>query len=50
MYTRLLSFFHLQERLVAVGLSDDDSISKYGGSVEAFEIADDEHLIGCELN
>ena len=45
------NFYHFAERLVAVGW-DDDSIEYHdvGGRRELFHIADDEQLIGCELN
>ena len=44
-----IKFYHLEERLVAVGESDE-WVNKNGGRVEIFSIADDEQLIGCELD
>ena len=43
-----INFYSGQERLVTVGLSDED-VEDFGGRVETFEIADYEQLIGCEL-
>ena len=43
-----IGFYHNEERLVAMGLSDD-WLHKWGGRSEVFDIADDEQLIGCEL-
>ena len=43
------NFYHHEERLVAVGRSDDYA-NKFGARKEIFNIADDEQLIGCELN
>ena len=44
-----INFFHNQQRLVAVGRSDDLLIKGYGGRREVFEIGEDEQLIGCKL-
>ena len=44
-----INFYHHGERLVAVGCSDEDVVL-FGGRVEVFEIADNEQLIGCELD
>jgi hypothetical protein len=44
-----INFFHHQERLVAVG-ENDDYVKKYCKRREVFDIADDEQLIGCELD
>ncbi len=44
-----INFYSGQETLVNVG-ADDWFVKKYGGRVEIFEIADDEQLIGCELD
>jgi hypothetical protein len=44
-----MNFYSNQERLVTVGISDDD-INKYNykaGRVEVFKISADEQLIGC---
>ncbi len=45
-----MNFYSGQETLVQVGAYDDDFVENYGGRVESFEIADDESLIGCELD
>ena len=39
-----INFWSDKERLLAIGWADDE------GRKEEFEIADDEHLIGCELD
>ena len=44
-----INFFSGEERLVSTGWSDDDG-KRHGGRVEVFEIADDERLIGCQLD
>ena len=44
-----ISFYSGRETLIKVGL-DEDFVKSGGGRVEKFEIADDEQLIGCELN
>ena len=44
-----INFFSGEERLVTVGM-DDDYVKKYRRRVEKFEIADDEQLIGCQLD
>ena len=44
-----INFYHLEERMVAVGY-DDDMVNKCGGRVEVFSIGQDEQLIGCELD
>ena len=33
-----------------MGCTDCDYVEKFGGRVETFDIADDEQLIGCELD
>ena len=45
-----INFYHHEERLVTVGNSDDWYVMEYGGRREIFEIADNEQLIGCELD
>ena len=44
-----INFFHRKERLVAVG-NTDGWVKKIAGRRHNFEIADDEQLIGCEIN
>ena len=44
-----INFNHHQKRLVEVGEADD-MVNRKGGSREVFSIADDEQLIGCELD
>ena len=44
-----MNFYSGQETLVQMG-NYDWNVKKYGGRVEIFEIADDESLIGCELD
>jgi hypothetical protein len=44
----LINFYHHTERLYMWGMSDD-FIKKYRGRIEVFDIAEDEQLIGCEL-
>ena len=44
-----ISFYHHQERLVTVGWSDQ-MVKKEKGRMVIFNIADDEQLIGCELD
>jgi hypothetical protein len=44
-----INFYHQQQRLVSVGSSDDDA-KDYIIRREVFEIADDEQLVGCELD
>ena len=43
-----INFLSAQDTLVKVGF-DDGFVDRHGGRVELFEIADDEHLIGCEV-
>ena len=43
------NFYHYHEKLVAVGCTDK-VVEKFGGRREVFEMADDEQLIGCELD
>jgi hypothetical protein len=43
-----MNFYRHQERLVAVG-HNDDKVKKYGGRREVLDVADDEQIIGCEL-
>ena len=45
-----IKFFSGEEKLVAVGYTDDAYVAKISGRVETFEIAVDEQLIGCELD
>jgi hypothetical protein len=45
-----INFYSGQETLVQVGWYNDDYIKQEGARVESFEIADDESLIGCELD
>ena len=45
-----INFYHHQQRLVAVGGWGDQGVKLLGGRREVFEIADDERLIGCELD
>ncbi len=49
-YIIRMNFYSGQETLVKVGWDDDDDVKDFGGRVESFEIADDESLIGCELD
>jgi len=44
----IINFYHHTEILVAVGMSDYETKGDRG-SREVFNIADDEQLIGCEL-
>ena len=44
-----INFYHHQKRLVSVG-DNNDYVRECGGRKEVFEIADDEHLIGCKLD
>ena len=45
-----ISFYHDEERLVQIGCSDNDLKNYFFGERrEVFEIAEDEQLIGCEL-
>jgi hypothetical protein len=44
-----MNFYSGQETLVKVGC-DDYVVKDRGGRVESFEIAEDESLIGCELD
>ena len=44
-----MNFYHHGERLVQVGWDDGD-VKKSKGRQEFFEIAEDEQLIGCELD
>jgi hypothetical protein len=44
-----MNFYSGQETIVKVGWSDGD-VKRNGRRVESFEIADDESLIGCELD
>ena len=46
-----INFYHDGERLVMVGKNDDE-VKEHGGDgrKEVFEIAEDEQLIGCELD
>ena len=47
----LINFYHHGERLVAVGgHSSEGFVEEYGGRREVFDLADDEQLIGCELD
>ena len=43
-----INFYHYQQRLLAVGKSDED-VQNDGGRVEIFEINYAEQIIGCEL-
>ena len=43
-----INFYHLQQRLVAVGATDW-YVNEFGGRREVFSIGEDEQLIGCEL-
>ena len=44
-----INFYHCEERLVKVKYNDD-GIKIFGvGRQEVFEIAEDEQLIGCEM-
>ena len=43
-----INFYHYQERLVKVGYSDH-YVNERAGRVEVFDIAEDEQLIGCEM-
>ena len=45
-----INFYHNGERLVEVGRTGESFVSKHGGRVEVFDIAEDEQLIGCELD
>ena len=45
----LINFYCKEERLVIVGW-DDENVLQFGERKEIFEIADDEELIGCELD
>ncbi len=49
-YIMRINFYTGQKRLVLVGNDYDDYVKEYGGRIEIFEIADDEQLIGCELD
>ena len=44
-----INFYHHTERLVAVG-KHDDYVKKNGKRKEVFDIAEDEQIIGCELD
>ena len=44
-----INFFHHQQRLVIVGF-EDNMLDKFGGRKEVFDIADNEQLLGCELD
>ncbi len=44
-----IDFYSGQEILAKVGMNDDGYMNQFDGRVEKFEIADDEQLIGCEL-
>ena len=44
-----INFYHNEQRLVAVG-ADDMWAMRWGGRREVFNVADDEQLIGCELD
>ena len=46
---RQINFYHHEERLAKVGLLDGD-LKMRAGRREVFEIADDEQLIGCDLD
>ncbi len=43
-----INFYSGKQTLAKVGMSDD-VVKKSGDRVEKFEIAEDERLIGCEL-
>ncbi len=45
-----MNFYSGQETLLKVGGYTDWYVKEHGGRVESFEIADDESLIGCELD
>jgi hypothetical protein len=49
MYIYQINFYHHTERLVAVG-KHDDYVKKNGKRKEVFDIAEDEQIIGCELD
>jgi hypothetical protein len=46
----VINFYSGEERLVRVGWNDDAVINAVGGRVITFYIADDEQLIGCEID
>ncbi len=43
-----VNFYHKKERLVRVG-ENDAYVKSSGGRKKVFDIADDEQLIGCQL-
>ena len=45
-----IKFFSGEEELCRVGYTDDDWMLRQQCEVESFEIADDEQLIGCQLD
>ena len=46
-----INFYHYKQRLVEeMGGYSDEFVDKNGGRRETFEIAEDEQLIGCELD
>ena len=49
-YIMQINFYSGQEKLVQVEEDDDWYVKKYVGRIESFEIADDERLIGAELD
>ena len=45
-----IDFYHHQQRLVEVGMSPGQFFHFHGGGSYVFKIAEDEQLIGCEID
>jgi hypothetical protein len=45
-----MNFYHQKERILRMGIPDDDYVNKKCGRREIFDITADERWIGCELN